>query len=82
MVMGKPSKPRSIEIDGQRVIASAKDINSHIEFASSKQQRIQDISLANIIFDINILIGTFPAIDLINFVENENAFPLAFGCLI
>lgn len=79
--MGKSSKSTSIQIDGKWIIACTESIDSHIEFSSSKKQRIQNIPLAYIILNGYFLITSFPSVDVSDFIENEDTFSLAFRCL-
>lgn len=78
MIVGESGKTRSIEVDSQRVIARAEDVYSHIEFPASQEHRIQDVPLANIVFNVYFFVGPFPFVDVCDFVEDEDALSLAF----
>lgn len=82
-MMGKSCKSSSIEIDCEGLITRDQNIDTHIKFFASNNQRIGNIALNNIrlsILRIFISISgiTFPLRDLLNFTDNKNTFPLGF----
>lgn len=79
--MGKSSKACPIEIDRQWIIGGTKGVDPHIEFPSSEQKRVQQVSLDNIGLRRVILIEGLPSGDICYFIEDEDAFSLAFGGL-
>ena len=81
MVVCESGETRSVEIYGERVVTSAKDVYSHIELSSSEKQRVQDVPLADVVFSIDFLVGTFPPADIADLIEDENALALTFGGL-
>jgi len=78
MVMGKSSKAIPIEVDCEWVVGNTQGIDTHIKLPPSKQKRVEDISLADVVFSRNILIGSLPLADVADLVEDEDALPLAF----
>ena len=80
MVVGKSSEARTIQINCQRIVRGAKSIDTHIELSSSEEQRIGDISLADIILNV-LLACSLPLSDFGDAVEDEDASALAFGGL-
>jgi hypothetical protein len=49
--MGKTGESGSVEVDGQWLIAGAKCVNTHVEFAAAEKQWVEKVSLADILFD-------------------------------
>ena len=78
--MGEASKSCTIEVDRQRLIRKTKGIDTHIELSSSEEQRIGDISLADIILNV-LLACSLPLSNFGDAVEDEDASALAFGGL-
>lgn len=46
--MGESCEPSSVEIDGQGLVGGAKDVDSHVELPATEEQRIKQISLADV----------------------------------
>ena len=79
--MRKSGKPCPIKVYRQRLIRSAKGIDTHVKFSASKEQRIKKISLGYVRLRWIIAIEGFPFGYISYFAKNENAFSLAFGGL-
>lgn len=81
MVMSKTGKTSSIQVNCERLVICAKYINTHIEFTATKKHWIQKISLADILLDRGVSGRCLPSCYVVDFVEYENTFALAFGSL-
>jgi hypothetical protein len=80
----------SVQVERQGVVVGAEDVNAHVEFLASDQQRVVDVALHNV--RLCLLLGlayarvvrfpaevAFPVADLTDFVEYEDAFALALA---
>lgn len=50
-VMCKPRKPGAVQVNSQRLVAGAEGVNSHVELSASVQQGVEQVLLANVVFD-------------------------------
>lgn len=81
MIVGEPGETRAVEVHGKGVVAGAEDVDSHVELSSSQEQRVQDVPLADVVFSVDLLVGTLPPADVADLVEDEDALALTFGGL-
>ncbi len=81
MIMGKSSKAIPIKINCKRIIGDTQSIDTHIKLPASKKERVEYISLADIVLRRGVFVGPLPFADVTNFIEDKNAFSLAFRCL-
>ena len=82
MVVGESGKPAAIEVDREGVVTGAEDVDPHIELPTSEEQGIEDVALADIVLGVDLFVGAFPAVDICDLAENEDALPLALGSLL
>ena len=81
MIVGEPGKTRAVKVNSEGVVTGAENVDSHVELSSSEEQRVQDVPLADVVFSIDLLVGTLPPTDVANLVEDEDALALALGGL-
>jgi hypothetical protein len=75
--VGEASKSCTIEVDRQRLIRKTEGIDTHIELATPKKQRAQEISLADIGLGGVVTIEALPTRNFTDTVEDE--YPLALA---
>ena len=79
--MREPRKPRAVQVNSQWLVAGAQGVNSHIELSASVQQRVEQVLLADVVFDSGVAGGCLPLCDVVDVLEDKDAFALAFGGL-
>ena len=79
--MGKPGEPAPVQVDSQRVVGCAQSVYPHVEFPTSEQERVENVTLANIVFDVRFPSGSLPLGHVSHLVEDEDTLALALGCL-
>ncbi len=82
VIVCESGKAAAVEVEGEWIVAGAKDVNSHVELPSSEEEGVENVPLADIVFWVDVFIGSFPATDISDFVEDKNAFALAFRGLL
>jgi hypothetical protein len=78
MVVCKSGKAIAIEIDCEGVVGDAERIDTHVELPASEEERVEDVSLADIVLGGYVLVGALPLVDFADLVEDEDALALAF----
>lgn len=77
MIMGEASKAIPIEIYGKWVVRDAESVDAHVELPTSEEERVEDVSLTDVIFSSDVLVGTLPLADIADLVEDEDPLALA-----
>lgn len=80
-VMGEPREPGAVQVNSQRLVAGAEGVDSHVELSASVQQRVEQVLLADIVFDAGVAGGCLPLCDVVDVLEDKDALSLAFGSL-
>ena len=82
VVVGKTGEPVAVEVNSQGVVGGDQGVNAHIELAAAEEEGVEDIALANVVFDGNVLVGALPATDFADAVEDEDAPALTLRSLL
>ena len=77
MIVGEPGEPGAVKVDCQGLVVGAESVDAHVELAAAEQQGVEQVALADVLFDRRVPSRSVPPGDIVNLVENENAFTLA-----
>jgi hypothetical protein len=70
-----------IQVDSQGLVTSAEGVDAHIELPASKEERIEQVALADIGLGRVIPIEGLPLGDVLDLIEDEDALALALAGL-
>lgn len=79
MIVSKACKTVPVEVDGKRVVGDAERVDAHVELPASEEERVENVSLADVVFGGDVLVGALPLADVADLVEDEDALALALG---
>lgn len=74
--MRETGESSSVEIDGQRLVGGAEGVDTHIELPATEEERVEQVSLADVRLRRVIAIEGLPLADIRNLIEDKNALAL------
>lgn len=79
-MVGEPGEARSVEVERERRVGGAEQVDAHVELFTADEQRVGDVLLNYVGFGLRVL-GVvsevvLPLRDLLYFIEEEDALSL------
>lgn len=73
----EPGEPGPVEVDRERVVADAEDVDPHVELAAAEEEGVEEVALADVGLGRVVAVVGLPARHLPDLVDDEDALALA-----